>query len=385
MRIVLSGIETNNKGAELMLYAILQEVERKHPNAAVYVPLYAVRQGLGYVKTGADLREKPFANFKRNWVKPLHLRGIFRALHLPDRVLSDHWPVSKADYFLDASGFIISDQWKPDNAKVRNFEFTLSAYKKQGTKIVYLPQAFGPVELETTQELVRILNRNADLIMPREKPSFAYLKNAGVDEAKMRIFTDFTSLVEGESPERYKHLSGGICVIPNARMIDKGALSYVQYTEVLKSIIGGVRTAGRPVYILSHEIESDNAFCEKLGATLEGKVEVVTGLNALEVKGLISTAYLCVSSRFHGVASALNSCVPCLATSWSHKYAELFADYKQEGCVLDFGNPEASLAKIAEFLEPERNKLVRAALAAELPRIKAQTREMWNAVWGLRQ
>ena len=37
MRIVLSGIETNNKGAELMLYAILQEIERKYPNAEVFV------------------------------------------------------------------------------------------------------------------------------------------------------------------------------------------------------------------------------------------------------------------------------------------------------------------------------------------------------------
>ena len=33
MKIVLWGVETNNKGAELMLYAILQEIERKFPDA----------------------------------------------------------------------------------------------------------------------------------------------------------------------------------------------------------------------------------------------------------------------------------------------------------------------------------------------------------------
>lgn len=383
MKIVLSGIETNNKGAELMLYAILQEIERRRPDAIVYVPLYAVKQGLDYLKTSVDLRDKPFANLKRNWAKRLHLRGILRRLHLPNRFLTDYWPVAHADYFLDASGFSISDQWTANELKVNDFEFMLSAYKKQGTKIVYLPQAFGPVELENTRALASTLNLHADLIMPREKPSFDYLKAAGVSETKMQIFADFTSLVEGECPERYKRLAGGVCVIPNARMIDKGVIGYEAYIAALKSIIERVRDAGRFVYILSHEIASDNALCEKLGETLGGEVEVVTGLNALEVKGLISTSYLCVSSRFHGVASSLNGCVPCLASSWSHKYAELFADYKQQGCVLDLKNREASLEKITEFLEPQKNSFVRKSLSEELPRIKNQTRKMWEAVWSV--
>ena len=55
MKIVLSGVETNNKGAELMLYAILQEIERKWPDADVYISQKRIKQGLNYVKS-LDLR-----------------------------------------------------------------------------------------------------------------------------------------------------------------------------------------------------------------------------------------------------------------------------------------------------------------------------------------
>ena len=51
MKIVLTGVETNNKGAELMLYAILQEVERTFPDAEVYISPNAIPQGLNYLQT----------------------------------------------------------------------------------------------------------------------------------------------------------------------------------------------------------------------------------------------------------------------------------------------------------------------------------------------
>ena len=36
MRYILNGVETNNKGAEIMLYAILQEIERRDKDAVVF-------------------------------------------------------------------------------------------------------------------------------------------------------------------------------------------------------------------------------------------------------------------------------------------------------------------------------------------------------------
>ena len=367
-----------------MLYSILQEIERKFPKAEVYVPLYAIRQGLDYIHTNVKLKDKPFADFKRKHAKPLHIYAILSRLHMGGEYWgTDMWPVSNAAYFIDASGFCFSDQWGASDYSIIGLGKELAAYKKQGTKIIYLPQAFGPFEQELTKKHVNVVGKYADVIMPREKVSYDYLVKAGLDTKKLRIFTDFTSLVDGECPKEYAHLAGGVCIIPNARMIDKGIVDYDYYVSSMTKIAEYVKTQGKLTYILSHEIQSDDPLCGKLAESLKGKVETVTGLNAIEVKGLISTAYMCITSRFHGVASALNSCVPCLATSWSHKYAELFADYGQSDCVLDLKDMDGTLKRIATFVDEKNNKSIREALTERLPLIKEQTRNMWDVVWSV--
>ena len=117
-------------------------------------------------------------------------------MHLPYLALTDAAAVPKVDYFIDASGFAFSDQWNLDDERVAFWKYQLEGYKKQGTKIVFLPQAFGPVQKENTKKLLAILNANADVIMPRESVSYSYLKDANVDESKIKLYTDYTSLVK---------------------------------------------------------------------------------------------------------------------------------------------------------------------------------------------
>lgn len=380
MKIVLSGIETNNKGAELMLYAILQEIERKFSDAEVYVPIFAIKQGLNYVKTFVNLKEKPYASLIKTAAK-LHISGILRRLNLPYLFLKDTSIIKDANYFIDASGFAFSDQWNPDLEIVKKWEHVLKGYHKQGTKIVFLPQAFGPVEKPNTKKLIALLNKYADIIMPREKISLEYLRQCNVNEGKLNLFTDFTSLVNGEFPSQYEHLKNAVCIIPNMRMIDKGIIDMQDYLDILTKIVVMSQSIGRKVFLLNHEGIGDERLAFSCKERVKGDIDVVTGLNALEVKGLIASSYLCISSRFHGVASALNSCVPCLATSWSHKYAELFNDYDMNDCVLDLNNAEKYTSKIHSFLEDGLNQKIRKQLRTKTSEITKETEEMWKQVW----
>ncbi len=382
MKIVLSGIETNNKGAELMLYAILQEIERKHPDAEVYVPIFAIKQGLNYVKTPVNLKEKPYASLKRAAVK-LHIPGVLRRVHLPYLFLmTDQGIIKDADYFIDASGFAFSDQWNPNKDTVGRWEKILKGYHNIGTRIVFLPQAFGPVEKPNTRKLIALLNKYADIIMPREKVSLEYLRQCKVDERKMHLFTDFTSLVKGEFPSQYEHLKNAVCVIPNMRMIDKGIIVLQNYLDILAKIVEMSQSMGYNVFLLNHEGAEDERLAFMCQERLKGDIDVVTGLNALEVKGLIASSYLCISSRFHGVASALNSYVPCLATSWSHKYAELFNDYGMNDCVLDLNVAKKYMSKVLSFLGNDLNQRIREQLRTKSSEITKETENMWKQVWG---
>ena len=382
MRIVLSGIETNNKGAELMLYAILQEIECKFPDAEVYVPIFAVNQGLNYIKTVLILKDKPWAEYARIGNK-FHIGGILRRFGLPYSIFDDTRIVDGVDYFIDASGFAFSDQWNPTEKSIEHWKKILKGYHEQGTKIVFLPQAFGPVEKPNTKRLIALLNQYADIIMPREKISLEYLRQCAVVESKVHLFTDFTSSVEGVFPIQYEHLRNAVCIIPNMRMIDKGIISLDNYLKILKSVIDISLSKGYKVYLLNHEGIGDERLAYMCNKRLTYNIEVVSGLNGLEVKGLIASSYLCISSRFHGVASALNSCVPCLATSWSHKYAELFKDYGLNNCILDLNDIDAVISKVTIYLEKEMNGKLRNALVSVLPKIQKETKEMWNLIWSI--
>ena len=380
MKILLSGVETHNKGAELMLYAILQEIERKYPDATVYIPYTRCKQGLGYVKTSLDFRYTPFSKF----LYKVRAAKILKKLHLPIGWMSLANIVRDADWFIDGSGFAFSDQFNIKDERVRRWQTMLKGLRNKDCKVVFLPQAFGPVEQQNTKKILKLISNKANIIMSREQVSYDYLRDSGVvDMNKVCLYTDFTSLVEGEFPMAYNHLKKGICIIPNMRMIDKGTISYEDYICLLSEIIEVSRDANRPIYLLNHEGKKDEALSYKCQKSVGGKIEVVTGLNALEVKGLIASAYLVITSRFHGLASALNGCVPALATSWSHKYKELYNDYELRDFLLPLDNLPSARKKVMYLLTEEKNIDIRRHLSEQKPKIQTQTRAMWENVWNL--
>lgn len=377
MKIVLSGVETNNKGAELMLYAILQEIERKWPEAEVYVPANAIRQGLDYVHTTLKLRYWPISSN----LLFLFFNKILGKLRL--HKIIDTWAV-KSNYFLDGSGLVFSDSTNLWGTSPIYWKKLLYRQYKCGAKIVFLPQAFGPIERDITKQVIRILGHYASVIMPRDHVSFDFLNKSGlVDIRKVKIFTDFTSCVDGQMPSKYDYLKNGVCVIPNMRMIENGSTSFNDYITLISLIINFAKSHNLIVYLLNHEGKKDEELAYKIQKTIEEKVEVITNLNGIEVKGLISTAYAVISSRFHGVASALNSGVPCLATSWSHKYNELFKDFNMNDCIIPLDNNSKAIDMVAEILDEKKNCEIRKILNVQLPQIKEENQRMWNYIWNL--
>lgn len=377
MKIVLTGVETVNKGAELMLYGILQEVEKKYPDAEIYLKVGSVKQGLDYIDTKLKLHFWPIGRA----VQKYHINGILHRLNLP--MVIDSKAVN-ADYLIDASGFLFSDQCNLWGTTPKWWDSLLRKQRYNNAKIIFLPQAFGPFENENTRKALSIIGQYSNVIMAREKTSYNYIKESGlVDMNKVRVYKDFTSLVEGVFPPKYNHLRNGICIIPNINMIEQKKINYQDYIDLLSRIIDEGNKSNRPVYLLNHEGDSDEELALKCQKSVGGNIEVVTGLNGLEVKGLIASSFLVITSRFHGLASAFNSCVPCLATSWSHKYEEFFKDYNVENCVLPLNDLNEVTSRLNIFLDETENENFRKHLREKLVDIKKQTREMWDYIWSL--
>lgn len=381
MRIVLNGVETINKGAELMLYSILQEIERSHPNSEVMLPSNNIKNGHSYVKTNLNFRGLPWDNVLKV-INKTHINSVLYRFQHPIIQLTDYRKVSDVDYFMDSSGFTFSDKWHHGKLEYKLWANRLNNYAAQGTKIIFLPQAFGPIEEAGTKKLISLISDTSSLILPRDKESFNYLVKAGIDTSKIKIYPDFTSLTEGHIPYRLNYLYGKVAIIPNLRMIDKGYLDSSLYINLIKDLIGLIQSLGYGIYLLNHEGIGDEKMCYDISKNCGG-IDVITGLNALEIKGLISSSYLCISSRFHGVASALNSCVPCLATSWSHKYEELYKEYDLSDCILDLKNFQNVKHKVLWYLDPQNNKLIREKLKYKKPFVQNLTRRMWDEIWNL--
>ena len=256
MKIVLDGVETNNKGAELMFYAILQEIERRYPDATVYINAQRVKQGFSYLKTSLKLKDKPIRKIEK-WIIKFHLWRATRKL-FGDDVFQDIHRIPGSSFYIDDSGFFYSDQWNLPISAINHRKKLLMSHKRWGSKVVFLPQAFGPITQDNIKQGIRDLNKYADVVMPREKTSYNYLVNSGlIDKAKLRLFPDFTCLVKGEIPTGYEHLHNGVCIIPNVRMLDKSDLSFDKYNKFIHNIIRTSIKNGATPYLLNHEGPDD--------------------------------------------------------------------------------------------------------------------------------
>lgn len=381
MNILVNRTNSINKGAELMLYAILQELERKYPDALVILPYNGYDEGLNYIKTPIKMmfrRGKSIYDFL-NWT---HLLGVANKLHFPTTYFTDMFPVSNIDYFIDAGGFQFSDQIGYKTNTPQRWEGLLQTYKQNGAKIIFLPQAFGPFKESTGKKLINIICEYSDVVFAREEVSFNNIANSGAKTNVVSISPDFTALVNGTFPSGYEHLKGGVAIIPNMRMVDKGIVEYSHYVSVMQEIIKRCIENGHETFLLNHEGKSDEMICKKIAAGLENRTQIVSGLNALEVKGLIEKCYAVISSRFHGVASSLSQRVPVLATSWSHKYELLFKDFGISGSVIDV-NGHDYVDKLSLILDKGQNASFRHTLSTNLPIIKDQISLMWEKVWSI--
>ena len=89
-----------------------------------------------------------------------------------------------------------------------------------------------------------------------------------------------------------------------------------------------------------------------------------------------------ISSRFHGLVSALSQGVPALTTGWSHKYEMLLTEYGfPEGCI-PVGSSDSEIRERILQITDEANAVQLRQKLTETAQIQKQKSEkMWARVF----
>lgn len=380
MKIQIDGTGIKNKGAELMLYCVLEQIEKSYPNAIVYWNDDLMMGSASSIDTPLNLKKSSWQEIAMV-LRPFKIEGILRRLGLPYRFLTRLHALSNLDLVLDAAGFHYSDQFDIQPEYVANKGKYYRELKANGTKLIFLPQAFGPFTTAEGKKLAKLVVQYGDLVFARDRVSYEYLASAVLSDQKILEYPDITIMSSYEIPVELDHLKGRVCLIPNMRMVDKSGLTLDRYLEFLGQTMQMLKANGENVFLLNHEGAEDLQLCEQVRKHCQFQVDIVSGLSAKKIKGLISISKFVISSRFHGVASALSTSVPCLATSWSHKYEQLFKTFDLDDRLLDVNDIEGSMVHINRALTQESYSKTKKTLERTSKQLKRKNSEMWDLVW----
>lgn len=372
--IEIRGVQFVNKGAYLMLLACLEQIKQIWPAACVVLAPNANSPYQARIAVGAwqklSLRVRGVDFNRLAYLVPRRLRLLlqrqFGLVMEPDIAL-----------VLDASGFSYGDQWGGRAVKVLAAEISRLAKRQKGYML--LPQALGPFGREADRNALAKGLPHALLVCPRDSVSYQHV-SAIYQGPQVQQFADFTNLLPALPPPAADVPEVAYAlIIPNSAMQssrNKNVLWQQNYLSFLQKALEACKAQGLRPVLLNHEGKVDMAICQQLLQTYPD-VQLVAPEHPQIVKGWIAQARLVISSRFHGCVSALSSGVPCVATSWSHKYEMLFAEYQQSHAVV---GPDVDLTQLqalmAQLLEPANLQVLNEAAN----QWAQQSKRLWQTV-----
>lgn len=362
-----------NKGAELMLYAILEKMKKEFPEAKFCMtPMpsapYEKRAVLGFYQK---------VHF---WKKGIQFAGVVNLI--PKKIRNDYGVVTdqEVDVVLDASGFSYSDQF--GRFSCLELADSCKRWKKNGTKVILLPQAFGPFESRFNKKGIKAAIEYSDLVFAREIVSYDYLMSVLGKKDNIRLAPDFTNLLKGVVPDEFDKDNNRFCIVPNYRMIDKTSKEQSEaYVPFMIKCVKYLLEKDQKPFILVHEGANDMMLARQINEAVGGRLPIVQETHPLKIKGILGTCEGTIGSRFHGLVSALSQGVPSLATGWSHKYEMLFEDYGfQEGLLDATAGDEEIHQKIDLIIEEESKTKLKKMITENGDGLKRQSQQMWDDV-----
>ena len=369
MIIEVTGVNTWNKGAELMLVAIRDRFAHLYPDVKLVVDRWF---GSYQDRAQHGLWLKP--NNRSNW------RSRMAFSVMPPSFREDCGIVDSKEInaVLDASGFAFGDQHPAE--RTVQFAGHVESWRKEKKSVVLLPQALGPFEGEQVRDAFIRIVEAANLIYARDDASLGHVHKAAQSAPHVHLAPDFTNLVKPVTNGQRLE-SDIVYIVPNQRMIEKAtSKEHIDaYIPFLAMCITTVQDLGLKPVILIHG-KHDSVLVNDIYRTVGFEVDLIKEENPVEIKRLLGQGYLVIASRFHALVSALSQGVPCVATSWSHKYEMLFRDYDCEDMIVSVASDKDSIRNRIEMAVGESRSDLVNRIKTQSDQLIKRAQEMWVEV-----
>jgi len=332
--IELLGVWLPNKGAELMLHTVRQELDKRLEDAS-----FAIQSNEPFLS-------KPRFNMLQKCAPSTNpiLDKIFRSSPLNRGMVTD----SQITHYIDISGFAYGDPWGLKKARNRLGK-KVKELKRKGKPYYLLPQAFGPFTESKLQREMKLIGSNASLLCARDSASLAHLKDLGLENAE--LFPDITFALDtkDQTAPDLAHSPYG-CLIINNKLISSKTIQPNDLLDLFTASGKRMQKHGISPQVLLHEPKEDKDLANELAQALD--CPIIELEDARDIKNCIKHSYVTVTARFHGLVSALSTGTPAMAVGWSHKYMELLRDFDAGHLVFE-GNAEAFLNHLEILLSSE--------------------------------
>jgi len=215
--------------------------------------------------------------------------------------------------------------------------------------IVLFSQSIGPFN-RWTLPLAKFCLNKVNLIIVREQITKNYLEKIGI-KSPIYITADCAFVLDHAPYKRIKDILTEENIYLNNRplvgisvnaMLDDKDNNYVNSIAQIIDYI--IEKLDAQIVFVPHVVGvngkgDDRIIGEKIYKLAKNKenINLIKGdYSPEDLKGIIGLCDLFIGGRMHANIAALSSCVPTVATAWSHKYYGIMKTVGQEKYVCDF-------------------------------------------------
>lgn len=369
--VLIVGAGLQNKGAQAMLFATVDEIETRLPDKNIYLLHTQSFELDETVKSVYKFNILPWEGFTYlGFFGNLLTRKKYKWMRNDITEV-----IKKADFFVDISGFALSSS-AGYSASV-SYLANIVVARRFSVPYYILPQSIGPFNYPIRSKLIlyplmslclrycqRIFARESEGVncVRRftnnvEKSYDIVLQSRGYDQAN--IYQANAVYLKD-----IKIQPDSVGIITNYHLILRASPKkvYSMYCSLINRLIDADKT----IYILRHA-DDDVQLCETIKGAFPNNASVRLireDLNCIELESIIRQFDFIIASRYHSIIHSYRNGVPALVIGWATKYREISEEFDELEYCFDVRNwmnmdgIDINLGKMIECWRSEKKKII---------------------------